>query len=111
MVKYDGNRPNWQKAMSNSKPTGSNTLNTSTDDYRRAVVGLLRDQEDPITVRELARLLAARERETGIGGITESTVTDIAFRLHRHYLPPLERDGVINYDDGRVSVRERACRS
>jgi hypothetical protein len=65
---------------------------------RRALVDALTSKQASISIQELARQVAAREKGISVDDLSNEAVQEVYFSLHHVHLPKLASAGVIEYD-------------
>ena len=76
---------------------------------RRMVLYYLRRAEGTMSVKELAREIAARENDVPVEELTSQQRKRVYVSLYQTHLPKLESTGMIDYDDeGNVRLTDRA---
>lgn len=65
---------------------------------RRYALHYLLQEEDPPTLRDLSRQVAAWENDTAIEDITSKQRRRVYIALHQTHLPTMDDAGVVNYD-------------
>ncbi len=78
-----------------SVPTQNERYRLISSETRRIILGVLANSESPLTLRELAELVA--EREAG-GNSVNDGVDRAVIELHHNHLPRIEEAGLIRYD-------------
>ncbi|MFC4543788.1 hypothetical protein ACFO5R_17820 [Halosolutus amylolyticus] len=71
---------------------------------RRALLTLLADRDRQVTVQDLAKDLAVRERDGPITEVPGEIVTEIHTMLYHVHLPKLSAAKVVDYDHERGHV-------
>lgn len=71
---------------------------------RRAVLRSLRVGDRPVAVADLARDVAASERDVGVRSVSEEAAERVYVSLHHAHLPKLVDEGYLRYDDERSTV-------
>ncbi|UPV76338.1 hypothetical protein M0R89_19445 (plasmid) [Halorussus limi] len=66
---------------------------------RRHVLAVLSERNGPVSVRDLAAAVAARETEGDAGEISPETTGSVAATLHHVHLPKLADADAVAYDD------------
>ncbi|WP_339104287.1 hypothetical protein [Haloterrigena salinisoli] len=72
---------------------------------RRDVIVYLLDKEDPIKMRDIAEIVAAKENETTVANLTSAQRQRVYIPLYQNHLPKLDEEGIIEYDKPRGIVR------
>lgn len=76
---------------------------------RRMVLYYLRQTGESMSVKELARKIAARENDVPPEDLTSQQRKRVYVSLYQTHLPKLESTGMIEYDDqGKVRLTDRA---
>lgn len=87
-------------------PTTSATHSLLSDSTRRHLLALLED-DDGMTVSELATRIVAREHDVRPENVDEKTRDRVVVALIHKHLPMLEEHDVIRYDRNRDTVALR----
>ncbi|ADB60068.1 hypothetical protein Htur_1176 [Haloterrigena turkmenica DSM 5511] len=74
---------------------------------RRDVIAYLLDraETDPVKMRDIAELVAAKENETTVENLTSTQRQRVYIPLYQSHLPKLDEEGIIEYDKPRGIVR------
>lgn len=71
---------------------------------RRHVLRHLRRAGEPMTLRDLAERIAAREHETTVENLTSDQRQRVYISLYQSHLPKLDTRGIVDYDKDRGIV-------
>lgn len=71
---------------------------------RRIALRRLQTADDPVTLADLARDVAARQCDTDPSDVSEEVVEQVYVSLHHRHLPKLVYLGYLRYDEDRTSV-------
>ena len=81
-----------------SLTAASRLFETFAQPRRRLVLAILREHDEPLSVDELARLVAAEERASAPDTVPETDVSRIRVSLHHSHLPVLSAMDALEYD-------------
>ena len=76
--------------------------------HRRIVLATLADQQQSISINDLANVIVEHNHHTPPTEAADETVTQIQTDLHHVHLPKLDRAGFIEYDPERQVVEPTA---
>lgn len=86
----------------NFQPSDGQSIDTTCkilrDARRRYALSALSDRESPVALTDLARDVAAYERETDRDDVSAETVESVAVSLHHNHLPMLADANLVTYD-------------
>ncbi|KAB1191178.1 MULTISPECIES: winged helix-turn-helix domain-containing protein [Haloferax] len=71
---------------------------------RRQILYFLHRADEPITLKELAAMVASRENETTIEEVTDEERQRVYISLYQTHLPKLESAGLVRYDEEERNV-------
>lgn len=71
---------------------------TLSNERRRHVLRYLRERGETVSLRELVRVVAARERDVGIDDLTYDQRKSVYVSLRQTHLPKMDQLGIVQYD-------------
>ena len=74
------------------------------DKRRRYTLHYLKQQQEPVPVRDVAEQVAAWENSKGLDEITSQERKRVYIALYQSHLPTLDKEGVMEYDSDRGVV-------
>jgi hypothetical protein len=72
---------------------------------RRDVLRFLRAEGGTTTLRELSEHIAARENDIQVAQVTSKQRKRVYVSLYQVHLPSMDRDGVVNYNKARSTIK------
>jgi hypothetical protein len=90
-------------------PSADTLYSALTDTRRRYVLHYLKQQDDAVSVRDLAEQVAAWENDTTVENLTSQERKRVYVSLYQSHLSTLDDAGVVDYDKeaGTVDLAER----
>ncbi|SFR85097.1 hypothetical protein SAMN05216559_0031 [Halomicrobium zhouii] len=79
-------------------------LDLCRDGHRRIVLGVLADQDRPLTMQDLAKAIVRHNHHTPFPAVSGETVTEVQHALHHRHVPKLVASNVVDYDAARRTV-------
>jgi hypothetical protein len=74
------------------------------DDHCRRALELLRDQDGPMIVADLAAAVLTAERGGAPEAVTDTAVEDLRTELYEEHIPRLTATGIVTYDSLKGTV-------
>ncbi|WP_416840352.1 hypothetical protein [Haloferax sp. DFSO52] len=77
---------------------------------RRYIIHHCKQEQDPISLSDLAEQVAAWEKDKSIAELESAERKTVYTSLQQTHLPRLERAGIVTYDDGEVELTNQTER-
>lgn len=90
--------------MSEFSTTFDSVLDLCQHQHRRIVLGLLAEEQQPLTLNDLIQAILKYNHQTSITEAPEDVIAEIRLSLHHVHLPKLASEGLITDDPDRQLV-------
>lgn len=100
----DSTSPNVSDSEQSGTPSSQSIYGLLADRRRRYTIHYLKQQKEPVSLRELAEQVAAWENEKPIEELRSQERKRVYIALYQSHLPSMDREGIVEYDSDRGMV-------